>query len=132
MEVTPFWTLQVRSDFSSAHQLRHYEGKCENLHGHNFSVVLEVGGQKLETQTGMLIDFKLLKKILNEVLVELDHKNLNELDPFLEINPSSEHLAQYVYKQVQCKLAKYSSSVSVKRVMVSEKESSLAWYEERR
>ncbi len=131
MKNTPLWTLQVRSDFSSAHQLRHYEGKCENLHGHNFSVVLEVCGQKLDAKTGMLIDFKLLKKILNEVLAGLDHKNLNELEYFLEINPSSEHLAQYVYRQVQHRLAQYSSSVSVERVMVSEKESSSAWYEER-
>ncbi len=124
------WTLRVSSDFSSAHQLRHYQGKCENLHGHNFSVILEVAGCELDSKTGMLVDFKVLKAFLNETLQKLDHTCLNELEPFLQINPSSEYLAQYIYRDVQRRLAAYSRFVWVRRVMVAEKESSQAWYQE--
>ncbi len=124
------WTLRVSSDFSSAHQLRHYQGKCENLHGHNFSVILEVVGSELDAKTGMLIDFKLLKSFLNETLQQLDHTCLNELEPFLQVNPSSEHLARYIYHDVQRRLAEHSRTVRVYRVMVAEKESSQAWYQE--
>ncbi len=124
------WTLRVSSEFSSAHQLRHYQGKCENLHGHNFSVILEVAGRELDSRTGMLIDFKALKSFLNETLRQLDHTCLNELEPFLQVNPSSEHLARFIYHDVQHRLAGYSRTVRVHRVMVAENSSSQAWYQE--
>ena len=56
-----FWRLTVRDDFSAGHALRHYEGKCERMHGHNFAVELTVQGQRLTRDTEMLLDFKTLK-----------------------------------------------------------------------
>jgi 6-pyruvoyltetrahydropterin/6-carboxytetrahydropterin synthase len=122
------WRLRVSSDFSSSHQLRHYEGKCENMHGHNFSVEVDVVGERLDPKLGILMDFKELKRLLKIVTDELDHRHLNELPAFAEQNPSSELLAQYVYRRLKDLLAGHE--VRLAEVMVSEKSSSRAYYTE--
>ena len=122
------WRLRVSSDFSSSHQLRHYEGKCENMHGHNFTVEVDVVGDSLDPKLGMLMDFKELKRLLKAVTDELDHRHLNDLPDFAEKNPSSELLAQLVFRRLQELLAPYP--VRLAEVMVSEKASSRAYYSE--
>jgi len=122
------WFLRVRSEFSASHQLRHYAGKCEALHGHNFQVEVEVWGEQLEPQTGILIDFKVLKKHLQTVLDKLDHKHLNDLDEFKEKNPSSELLAKFIFRHMKSLLP--SDKVKLSYVMVAEKTSSMAFYRE--
>ena len=122
------WRLRVSSDFSSSHQLRQYEGKSENMHGHNFTVEVDVVGERLDPKLGILMDFKELKRLLKVVTEELDHKHLNDLPDFAERNPSSELLAQHVFRRLQGLLAPYP--VRLAEVMVSEKASSRAYYSE--
>lgn len=122
------WRLRVSSDFSSSHQLRHYEGKCENMHGHNFTVEVDVVGETLDPKLGILMDFKALKRLLKEVTDELDHRHLNDLPDFAEQNPSSELLARFVFRRMKDLLAPYP--VRLAEVMVSEKASSRAYYSE--
>ena len=122
------WFLRVRADFSASHQLRHYGGKCEALHGHNFQVEVEVCGKELDFETGILIDFKILKQHLQTVLDKLDHKHLNDLDEFQENNPSSELLAKFIFQQMKKLLA--GAKVKLSYVMVAEKNSSMAFYRE--
>jgi len=122
------WRLRVSSDFSSSHQLRHYEGKCENMHGHNFEVEVDVTGDRLDPKLGILMDFKELKRVLKVVTDELDHRHLNELPAFADQNPSSELLARHVYRRLRDLLAAYP--VRLEQVMVSEKASSRAYYSE--
>jgi len=122
------WRLRVSGDFSSSHQLRHYEGKCENMHGHNFTVEVDVSGDSLDEKLGILMDFKELKRLLKVVTEELDHRHLNDLPAFAEANPSSELLARYVHRRMKDLLAPYP--VYLDQVMVSEKESSRAYYSE--
>ena len=122
------WLLRVSSDFSSSHQLRHYEGKCENMHGHNFTVEVDVEGDRLDPRLGILMDFKELKRLLKVVTDELDHRHLNDLPEFAEHNPSSELLARHVFRRMKDLLAAYP--VTLAEVMVSEKHSSRAYYSE--
>jgi 6-pyruvoyltetrahydropterin/6-carboxytetrahydropterin synthase len=122
------WRLRVCGDFSSSHQLRHYEGKCENMHGHNFEVEVDVTGDRLDPKLGILMDFKELKRVLKVVTDELDHRHLNELPAFADQNPSSELLARHVYRRLRDLLAAYP--VRLEQVMVSEKASSRAYYSE--
>ena len=65
------WRLTVRDEISAGHALRHYEGKCERLHGHNFAVELTVEGDKLTENVELLLDFKVLKRALKEELAAL-------------------------------------------------------------
>jgi 6-pyruvoyltetrahydropterin/6-carboxytetrahydropterin synthase len=120
--------LKVQDYFSSAHYLKNYKGACEKIHGHNWKVELIVEGSELNS-LDILIDFAILKKILKEVLSELDHKLLNEIPYFENINPSSERLAEYIFKKVKEKLSSYPN-VKVKEVTVFETEKAGATYYE--
>ena len=91
--------LQVESEFASAHQLREYEGKCENLHGHNWRVLARVRGERLDA-AGMLMDFGILKKHLRDLAERLDHRFLNATPPFDVVNPTSENLAKHIFEEL--------------------------------
>ena len=97
------YRISVYDYFSSAHQLVGYEGKCEEVHGHNWKVEIELEGNELD-DVGMLIDFKEAKSLLKEIIEELDHKMLNNLKPFKEINPSSENVSRFVFYRIKEKL----------------------------
>lgn len=92
------YEVRVTADFAAAHFLRDYNGKCENLHGHNYKVYAHVRGEKLN-EGGMLLDFSAVKKSLREVCKKLDHTNLNDMAIF-DQNPSAERIAFYIYTQI--------------------------------
>ena len=120
---TSLWQLTVQDSFAAAHALRHYQGKCEALHGHNFGVEVCVEGQKLEEPVQIVLDFGLLKQELKAVLKELDHKHLNEIPAFQNQNPSSENLARFIFQNLQPKLAPYSVRLVYVSVAESPKQS---------
>jgi 6-pyruvoyltetrahydropterin/6-carboxytetrahydropterin synthase len=121
------YILTVEDSFSSAHQLNGYKGKCENLHGHNWKVVLSVRGVLLD-KTGLLIDFHDLKAMLREVITGLDHKNLNDLAQFSTINPSSENIAAFICGAISEKLARKEADVQIDSVVVWESDTSRCTY----
>ena len=92
--------VTIEMEFSSAHALRGYRGKCENTHGHNYKVEVHVRGDRLN-DIGLLVDFRDLKDATKRVVDYLDHKNINELPPFdVELNPSAENLAMFFFHEV--------------------------------
>jgi 6-pyruvoyltetrahydropterin/6-carboxytetrahydropterin synthase len=97
------YKLKVEGDFSSAHNLRGYKGKCEALHGHNWRVELAVESENLD-KAGMVLDFKFLKKRLGNVIDKLDHKYLNSIAYFKRVNPTSENIAKYIYDNLKNKV----------------------------
>lgn len=119
--------VMIEREFSSAHQLRGYKGKCENLHGHNYKVEIYARGRELN-DTGLLIDFVELKKAADEVTRYLDHRNLNELPPFdEELNPSAENIARFVLEYLNTRVA--DDRVCVHRVRCFETPTSVATYQ---
>ena len=90
--------VRVEADFAAAHFLRDYNGKCENLHGHNYKVYAHVRGEKLN-EGGMLMDFTQLKGALRTVCKSIDHTNLNDLEIF-DQNPSAERIAMFIYNGI--------------------------------
>ncbi|MBW1704447.1 MAG: 6-carboxytetrahydropterin synthase QueD [Deltaproteobacteria bacterium] len=121
------YELKIISQFAAAHQLREYEGKCENLHGHNWKVEVYVNGNKLG-KNGLLIDFKLIKNATEKVLDELDHAFLNELDAFKTINPSSENIARHIFTALSREVN--TEDIKVSRVTTWESDSACASYTE--
>ena len=120
------YELTVEREFSAAHMMRGHPGACARLHGHNYRVLLTVEGDELD-ETGMLVDFAELRRVFDDILDDLDHRNLNELAPFTQINPSSEHLARYLYRRAAEALA---GVVRVSRVTVCESATSCVTYRE--
>ncbi len=119
----------VEATFAAAHQLRNYKGKCENLHGHNYRVRATVAGDKLNP-TGLVADFGEVKAVLREIAGRLDHRFLNEIEPFIELNPSAENIALYFYQELAKGLTEGSSEVPihVSEVIVWETDTSSATY----
>ena len=102
--------VRVTADFAAAHFLRDYNGKCENLHGHNYKVYAHVKGPELN-EGGMLLDFSKLKAALRQVCKELDHTNLNDFLVF-DQNPSAERIAMYIYDGIIAALKKEGQDLS--------------------
>ncbi|PLY01798.1 MAG: 6-carboxytetrahydropterin synthase QueD [Desulfuromonas sp.] len=119
--------LTIQTHFAAAHNLINYQGDCENLHGHNWKVEVTVAAQDLDN-AGLAIDFKILKKETNAVLDLLDHKYLNDLEPFREVSPSSEHIARFLYEELSRKLN--NDKVKVDNVNVWESDNACASYSE--
>lgn len=119
------YQIAVERHFDAAHFLRNYGGKCENLHGHSFKVVVRLNATKLN-DIGMAYDFTILKRQLNEVLSRFDHTCLNDVPPFNKINPSSENIAATIFAELQPKLA--SASAMLTSVEVWESPQSQAIY----
>lgn len=119
--------ISVEETFSSGHALRGYRGKCENPHGHNYRVRVNLAGPQLN-DIGLLFDFKDLKAILRREIERLDHQYLNDIEPFREINPSAENLARHFFEQVAAGLQATAATVSVRSVVVFETDTTAATY----
>lgn len=121
------YELVIESKFAAAHQLRNYNGRCENLHGHNWRVTVHVTAEKLN-EIGLAIDFADLKRITREQLDQLEHVYLNEVFPFTEINPSSENIARWLYNNLSKKIN--DDNVMLSMITVWESDTASASYYE--
>ncbi len=125
------YEISVKTSFSAAHRLRGYDGKCENIHGHNWIVEVFINCKDLN-EVGLGIDFAEVKKNLFQVVEKLDHKDLNNpfLIPFFkEKNPSAENIAYFIYHELKDKIN--GSGIKLSKVAVKESESSGVTYWEK-
>ena len=122
------YEVKVEKSFSAAHHLLNYDGVCENQHGHNWKVEVYVKGETLD-KSNILVDFKVLKKELDEVLNYLDHKDINTLPEFENQSPSSEFMAKFIYKKM-CEKLNLLNGAKVSKVAVWETPTSRAIYYE--
>jgi 6-pyruvoyltetrahydropterin/6-carboxytetrahydropterin synthase len=120
--------VTVEQTFAAGHALRHYKGKCENVHGHNYRVQVTAEGDQLNS-IGLLVDFVELKRVVRQVVDTLDHQFINDLEPFTVINPSAENIAKYFYDQVIGGLdLSNEAAVRISQVKVWETDTSIAVY----
>ena len=121
------YDVTVKTGFSAAHQLRLYDGKYENLHGHNWTAQVTVEADELNP-IGVGIDFVELKKVVEGILSRLDYQNINEISPFDKENPSAENIARWLFLELKTQID--TESTRVKRVEVCEMEGCGASYYE--
>ncbi len=121
------YKLTVQLEFSAAHHLRDYPGKCSRLHGHNYRVEVTIADRQLDDH-GMLIDFGRLKQLCEQVVDELDHSLLNEHPFFQQNNPTAENISRYLYTEIAERLN--DSEISLEAVRVWESTTSSATYRE--
>ena len=114
------YKLKTKASFDSAHFLKDYEGKCSNIHGHRWTVEIEVGAETLEHDTqnrGMVVDFSNLKKDLRELADHFDHSLIMETGSLkqatedallaenlrivkVDFRPTAENFAKYIYDEM--------------------------------
>ncbi|SRR5258708_1617052 len=122
------YELTVEDSFAAGHYLRNYKGKCANPHGHNYKVRLTLRGAELD-KAGLLLDFRDLKGLIKHVIERLDHQMLNEIAPFIELNPSAENLAKYFYDETNDLLTSLTGGrVALKHVTIWETDTTTAQY----
>lgn len=107
----------VKSEFSAAHCLRGYPGDCAQVHGHNWTVEVFLKCSELDS-IGLGIDFREVKGTVKAVMADLDHVDLNDLPYFRSLNPSSENIAVYLFREIGKRLN--SERVKVSSIKVSE------------
>ena len=120
--------LRKTKQVEAAHQLPHHDGKCKGLHGHTWTITVEVRGNQLYEQgpkRGMLFDYYDLGVIMKEHVEILDHRFLNDLFK----NPTSEVIAEALFNAMSPKVAEASKgNAELSRVLVSETANSCAEY----
>ena len=122
------YEITVEDTFAAGHYLRNYRGKCEKPHGHNYKVRVTLAGNELD-KAGLLLDFKDLKELIRHVVDRLDHQMINDVEPFVTVNPSAENLARYFYEQTNSRLHSATNGrVRVKDVTVWETDTTTARY----
>ena len=109
------FSISVSQGFSAAHKI---EG--ETLHGHTWRVEVSIESERLDSK-GMVLDFRVFKKYLKEVISQLDHTYLNDLPFFKEIEPTAENIALFIYQELKAK-------IEVSSVTVFESEGAWATY----
>ncbi len=133
------YSVKKTTSIAYAHRLLNYNGKCENLHGHNGKVEVIIESESLNAED-MVEDFSLVERKLRKYLDEnLDHKIiLSEDDPLLKVlagsgqrcylvkkNPTAEVLAKLIFEAMK------KEGMKVVKVNFLETESSTASYEEK-
>ena len=108
--------------------MRGYNGDCSALHGHNWMVQVFIKSPELDA-IGIAVDFKVLKRELTRILEQFDHKYLNDLPCFADVNPTSENLARVIYKELSAAINDLGPA-KVARVRVCESPTSGASYYE--
>lgn len=117
--------VYVKTHFSAAHSLKGYQGDCARTHGHNWIIEAFVKCKELD-KIGIGIDFRDIKQSVKDVLEDLDHFNLNDLPAFKDMNPTSENIAKFIYKELSKKLD--SDVAKISKIKVSETPGAGAFY----
>tara|TARA_B100001123_G_C14988233_1_gene898489 strand:- start:153 stop:446 length:294 start_codon:yes stop_codon:yes gene_type:complete len=97
------------------------------MHGHNWKVEVEVSGNKLDN-IGMVMDFKDIKNSAKEIGKRLDHRFLNDLEPFKEKNPTAENIAKYFFSELSKKIN--NNDIELKSIKLWETDKSAVKYTE--
>ncbi len=117
--------VSVEETFAAGHALRNYKGKCENVHGHNYRVRVSLEGTELDA-AGLLVDFGEIKRVLRDIIERLDHRFINDVPPFDNLNPSAENMARYFFEEMAGGLG--SKTARVTQVKVWETDTATATY----
>jgi 6-pyruvoyltetrahydropterin/6-carboxytetrahydropterin synthase len=119
------YSITKEFTFDSAHYLRNYAGKCANMHGHTYRVIVTIEGDRLDP-LGMLVDFSTVKGLVTH---PFDHLLLNEVEPFTEINPTAEHMASTIFYIIDNYCSTLDNDPICKSVLIWETPTSSAKYE---
>ncbi len=111
--------LKVTTGFSAAHTLDGYPGDCSNLHGHSWKVTVSILCPE-QDNIGLTVDFREVKRVLNETIDLYDHKYLNDMECFKDKNPTSEELARCLYHQLKPKFKEVGGELVELEVWESE------------
>lgn len=109
------YTISKEFTFSAAHSLSHLPSNhpCSNIHGHNYTVIVELSATKLDSNS-FVVDYRELEPMKKFIDKIFDHRNLNDFLPF---PPTVENIAKFLYHV----FVRYNSKVSAVTVKETDK-----------
>ena len=110
------FTITVETSFLASHQLTFKNGTQEDAHEHNWAVKVAVCSEKLN-EDGLVMDFCVLKEIIQATVAKFEGKKLGNMDCFSGKNASAEIVAKYIFETIKPQL---SGSVKMGYVEVAE------------
>jgi 6-pyruvoyltetrahydropterin/6-carboxytetrahydropterin synthase len=93
------YTIRVEATFSATHSLKMPDGSDEPIHGHDWRVSVFIASRELDP-LGMVVDFEKVQSALRTVLEPLHHSDLNQLEPFANLNPTAEIVARHLFDEI--------------------------------
>lgn len=115
--------LKNEVQFDTAHYLSGYQGKCSNIHGHRYRLVVEFASDTLHADgqcRGMVADFSDVKTMLRDLAAQYDHKLLIEDNEdgrvvaeqlctlpnqfaivMVSYRPTAEEMSRAIYQQIK-------------------------------
>jgi 6-pyruvoyltetrahydropterin/6-carboxytetrahydropterin synthase len=115
-------TVSVQTNFWASHQLTLPDGSKEPVHSHNWLVTADIASD-MPGNMGLVMDFRRLKAMLHNIVVEFDNVTLDSVDYFKRNNSTAENVAKYIYEKLQPGLPK---DVKLQAVSVTEEPGCLA------
>ncbi|MHC4654617.1 MAG: 6-pyruvoyl trahydropterin synthase family protein [Planctomycetota bacterium] len=115
-------TVSVETHFWASHQLTLPDGSKEPVHSHNWSVTADIGSD-MPNNMGLVMDFRRLKAMLDNIVAEFDNVTLDSIDYFGQNNSTAENVARYIYEKLQPGLPK---DVKLEAISVTEEPGCLA------
>ena len=97
--MTEQFIIRVEARFEAAHNLRQYKGAPEPLHGHSWKVEAKFKCAKLDHED-IGVDYVHVEKTIRKLASRFDHRYINEIPPFDKINPTSENMAKWFFKEL--------------------------------
>ncbi len=115
----PQFEITISKAFAAAHAIYLYDGELEPLHGHNWPVEVTVAAEKLD-KIGVVMDFHVLEKLVDDLIGQLHNRNVNDVPPFAgeadkpAINTTAERIAEWIGQEVAKGLPEHTRLVSVR------------------
>lgn len=97
------FVLTVKHQFSATRALRDYEGPCQHVHEHHYGITTNIATPDLPQ--GYALDFYEVQAYLAAIVKDYEKSYLNELPPFIELNPTTENIAKWIFEQLAHQLA---------------------------
>ncbi len=121
------YRIGVKRRFNAAHRLEGHEGKCARLHGHTWCVEAVYSSAGVGDEA-MVLDFELVREMLDNVVGPLDHRYLNEIEPFDSVRPTAENVARVVHARLLLEIKTRRLPVDLVEVTVWESPDTWASY----
>lgn len=113
------YEVKVATSFQAAHFITGWKGPCANVHGHSWQVEALFQSKNLN-KLGMIAYPRDLTRVLNKVIADFEHRCINEVEPFNEVNPTPELLARYVFEGIKTHLKGAPRGLHLSSVSISE------------
>lgn len=118
----------VRADYDVALSFPEHAGPAGRIHGHRYVVEAVLEADELD-EHGFVTDFDVVQPLLAELAARLDHRVLNELEPFRDVPPSAERQAEYFFHELDAALRQAGSQARLVRIRVSQEPEAWAEFE---